>query len=317
MSTIILVGIIDLCLMIIILVYFSADIIQEQKKMRENFIKQRKLNLYKVTLNSDPNKQLVKDINKGFFAKRRDSVERLLFKANMPITYEEYLIIGLVCAAIGWLIGDILNNMAISAILAYIMFNLPKSYMNFVCNSIKAQIADQIEPAISQIIGLLPSKKTLVNACEACIDGFEEPLKTYFTEFVNNINNANRSFEDSIEDLAKKIDTKPFYDFARIAVVHYRQGGDTMYAFNTIPETMRDIKMIQSEQESELDSLRLVGYIFVLLTPAAYGFYYLTNEDNFKILTQSFVGKTVTVIVLITSIITFKLIQKISKPVEM
>lgn len=317
MNTGILICLIALCLMIIILAYFSADIIDEQKRIKENFIKRRKVSLYNLTLSNDANKQLIKDINKGWLRKKRESVERLLNKSNIMITVEEYYVVSTVFAVFGWLIGDFLNNFMISVVLAIIASFLPKYYLSFVCESIKKQINEQLEPVLSQIIGLLPTKKTLVNSCEACLDNMEDPLKTYFTEFINNINNANRSFEESIDDLAKKIDNKPFNDFARLAVVHYKQGGDIMYAFNTIPETMRDIKLIQSEQESELDSLRLLGYIFIFLTPASYLFYYFSDKDSFIILTQSTAGKVVSFIALIMCIVTVKLVQKISKPVEM
>lgn len=315
-NTIILIGIIDLCVMIAILAYFSSDIIDEQKKLRDNFIKKRKVNLYKLSLSNDVSKQLIKDMNKGFFAKKRDATERLINRSNVAITVEEFYIISIICAVLGWLIGSFLNNTAISIVMAIVVCYAPKTYLNFVCNSIKKQINEQLEPVLSQIIGLLPTKKTLINSCEACIENMEEPLKAYFTEFLNNINNANRSFEESIEELAKKIDTKPFNDFARLAVVHYKQGGDTMYAFNSIPETMRDLKLIQSEQESELDSLRMLGFMFVLLTPASYAFYYLSDKDSFNILTQSTAGKVVSFVVLIVCLITIKLIFAISKPVE-
>lgn len=317
MSAVFLVGVGAVSAMIIILAIFSNDIIRGQRELRENFIKRRKLSLYKITLRGDVNKEFIKSINKSFLTRRREAVELLIHKSDMKITYYEYLMVSLLFGVIGWVIGGFLNNVLISIVLAVLMFSIPKSYLKFICNSIKRYIAEQLEPALAQIIGLLPSKKTLPNACEACLESMEEPLKAYFTEFINNINNANRSFEEALDDLARKIDSKPFYDFARLAVVHYKQGGDTMYAFNSIPETMRDLKLIQSEQEAELDSLRMLGYIFVLLTPACYAYYYFTDIDNFNILTQSFAGKAISFIALVVMIITVKLITRISKPVEL
>ena len=316
MDAIVFIGIIDLCLMIIILAVFSSDIMNEQKKIKDNFINKRKVSLYKLTFSNDVNKQMIKDMNKGFFVRKKDAIEKLINSANISITVEEFYIISAVCAAIGWMIGSFLNNVLISIVLAIVTFYAPKSYLNFVRNAIKREVNDQLEPTLSQIIGLLPTKKTLINSCEACLENMEEPLKKYFTEFINNINNANRSFEESIEDLAKKIDEKAFNDFVRLAVVHYKQGGDTVYAFNSIPETMRDLKLIQSEQESELDSLRVMGFIFVGLTPLSYLYYFATDKTSFDMLTQSGIGKGISFVALIICLVTVKLIYKISKPIE-
>lgn len=317
MSSLLLVGAIGFLAMVAVLTWYSDDIVEGQKEIRNNFISKRKLNLKKITLKVEANKELIKITKKGFFTKRKEHIEHLIQKGDMKITYAEYLMICIISAIIGWFVGSILNNMLISIIMAIVAFSLPKSYLKFVSESLRRQIDDQLEAVLSQIIGLLPSKKTLANAVEACIDTMEEPLKTFFTEFINNINNANRSFEDALNDLARKIDSKAFNDFTRLAMVHYRQGGETMYAFNSIPETMRDIKMIQSEQEAELDSLKLMGYLFVISAPLCYFYYYFTDKDTFDMLINSTIGKVLSTIVLIITVITIKIIKKLSTPVEM
>lgn len=317
MNTLLYFGLIYICAMIIILTLYSEDLIKKQKEIRDSFIKKRKKSLYKITLTTGINEELIKDINKGFFTKKRESIERLIYRSEVKITYFEFLAISLFSGFIGWFLGDFLNNFIICIVLAVLFYYLPKIYLQFICDSVRAQINEQLEPALSQIIGLLPTKKTLVNACEACITNIDEPLKVFFTEFINNINNANRSFEESITDLARKIDTKPFNDFARLAIVHYKQGGDTVYAFSSIPETLRDIKMVQSEQESELDSLKLLGYMFTALAPFCYLYYYFTDKNNFGILTNSMAGKVISIIVLVITVVTILLVRKISKPVEL
>lgn len=60
MNSLFLISIGAVCLMIIVLTIFSDDIVQGQKTIRENFIKKRKLNLYKITLNSDTNKEFIR-----------------------------------------------------------------------------------------------------------------------------------------------------------------------------------------------------------------------------------------------------------------
>lgn len=317
MSSVFLIGIGAAALMIIVFAFFSDDILNAQKEIQTNFIRKRKLNLYRISLSGDAEKEFIKNVKKGFFKRRKEAIEHLIFKAEMKITYGEYFMMCILTAIIGWFIGRFVHNFMISVIMAFIMFFAPKSYLKFVCENIKRQIDEQLETVLSQIIGLLPTKKTLINSVEACLPNMEEPIKTYMTEFINNVNNANRSFEEAINDLARKVDSKPFYDFARLAMVHYKQGGETMYAFNSIPETLRDIKLIQSEQESELDSLRLLGYMFVLLTPFSYIYYYFTDESNFSVLTDSMVGKIISVIALVVIIITVKIIRMISKPVEL
>lgn len=306
-----------LILMLAVLTWFSDDLLDEQRKIRENFISRRKTNLRKISLGSETGKELVKTVNKSFLKKRTENVEKLIAKADMKITYVEYLIISIFFGIIGYIIGQGLNNFAISITLAFITYTIPKSYLKFISGSLKRQINDQLEPVLSQIIGLLPTKKTLINSVETCLENMEEPLKTLFTEFVNNVNNANRPFDEAINELAKKIDSKPFYDFARLAMVHYRQGGETMYAFSTIPETMRDMKLIQSEQETELDSLKLVGYMFVMAAPLSFLYYYFTDKTSFNILINTMPGKIVSFIALVITIITVKLITNISKPIEL
>lgn len=317
MSSLLLVGAIGFLLMVAVLTWFSDDIINGQKEIRNNFVSKRKLNLRKINLGGEVTKELIKITKKGFFVKRRDHIELLIHKDDMKITYAEYIIICIISSVVGWFIGSILNNWLISVFLAIVAFTLPKGYLKFVAASLKRQINEQLETVLSQIIGLLPSKKTLSSAIEACIETMEEPLKIYFTEFINNINNANRSFDDALNDLARKIDSKAFYDFARLAMVHYKQGGETMYAFSSIPETMRDIKMIQSEQESELDSLKMMGYMFVLTGPLCFVYYYFTDKVSFDMLINTSIGKVLTTVALIITIITIKIIRSLSTPVEM
>lgn len=312
-----LISLASLSAMIIILTIYSDELILSEKAMRENLLQRRKTSLYKISLSGEENQELLRDLNKGFFQKRKERIESLIFKADVKITYHEFVFISAVFGLIGWVIGNFLNNLFISLILSITLYRFPKSYFKFICSSLTKEINEQLEPTLSQIIGLLPAKKTLINAIEACINNMNEPLKKYFTEFVNNINNANRSFEEALDELARKIDSKPFNDFARIAVVHYKHGGDTIFAFNSIPETMRDIKMIQSAQEAELDSLKLLGYIFTALTPLSFLFYYFTDKSNIDILINTGVGKVITAIVLINLLITVKLVVKISEPVKL
>lgn len=311
------------CLIIIAIImscvlYVFNDVFKETgSKLKENIISQRKYSIKTLYMKSLERKSRKIGEKKNIFLKFRDDIERLILKANVKVTFVEFLGISALSAIIGWILAGVFNNILIQIVLTVVAANIPYSYLNFITKLYKRQVNEQLEPVLSQIINLLPTKKSFVSACESVVETMNEPLKTFFTEFINNINNANRSFEESLHELAQKIDCKQFNDFERIALIHYRQGGDTVYAFSSIPENIRDIKMIQSEQEAELDSLRIVGYLFVFSTPLSIAYYYFSNKEYFNILTNTAIGKVIMTIIMINLIVTVYLIRKLSEPVEM
>lgn len=312
-----------ICLVIILIImsaviYVFNDVFRDSgRNIKDNVLRQRKQSLdtlYKKSLGA---KKKAIHKKKGILKRFVENTEQIITKADVKITFSEFIAISAMFGIAGWLIGGIFNNLIIAVIVAAAFVNIPRSYLRFVVGLYRKQINEQLEPVLSQIINMLPTKKTLINACETIVGTMEQPLQTFFVEFINNINNANRSFEEAINELAQKIDCRQFYDFTRLALIHYRQGGDTVYAFSSIPENIRDIKLVQSEQEAELDSLRAMGYLFIFTTPLCLAYYYFGQRDYFEMLTSSLAGKMVMLAVVFNLILTIYLIKKISKPVKL
>lgn len=298
--------------------YVFDDIFHGSTRMvKKGILSKRKSSLERIYRKSVDTKTRTIQHKKSRIRKFIDNTEGLILRADVKITFAEFMGISIMLGICGWLLGSIFNNFLIKIIVAFVFALIPRNYFLFISDLYRKQINEQLGPVISQITNLLPSKKTLINACESVVHTMEQPLKTFFVEFINNINNANRSFEDALHELSKKIGSKQFDDFERLALIHYRQGGDTVYSFNSIPENIRDIKFVQSEQEAELDSLRSVGYLFVFGTPLCLAYYYLAKKEYYIILTNSFAGKIIMGVVAINLILTVYFIRKLSKPIEM
>lgn len=199
----------------------------------------------------------------------------------------------------------------------FVVFSyLPYKYFYTIANSYKNKINAQLENTVSIIIAAFQNREDLILAIKDNINNFQEPLKTYFIEFVNKVDKFGMPFDESIDELAVKIGHPIFDDFAKLAKIHYEKGGDTKYALLDIPEDFRDHKLIMSEIDAEISPIKILGYIFAGTIPATLLFQRLTNKMYYDLLINTTAGRITVFVAFLMFFITLYQIKKIDKQIK-
>jgi tight adherence protein B len=258
----------------------------------------------------------IKPKNKNRIEKLNKKIEDTLIQGGFKIKISEFYLISLITGVIGLFIGKMLNNFLVSLLLFGVFAYLPYKYFSIIANSYKNLINKYLENAISIIIAAFQSREDLILAIEDNINNFQEPLKSYFIEFVNKVDKFGMSFDESIDELAAKIGHPIFDDFVKLAKIHYQKGGDTKYALLDIPEDFRDHKLIMSEIDAEISSIKILGYIFSGLVIGAIFFQRMTNYNYYSLLVNTTAGKITVFISLVIFLFTIRQIKKIDNQIK-
>ncbi|WP_240951486.1 type II secretion system F family protein [Caldanaerobacter subterraneus] len=270
-----------------------------------------------VTLEKKVEKwEYIKPREKSYIEKINEKIKNTLIQGGFSIKLSEFYFISFVSGIVGWLVGSALKNFLVSLMLFAVFSYLPYKYFYTIANSYKKRINAQLENAVSIIIAAFQSREDLILAIKDNINNFQEPLKTYFIEFVNKVDKFGMPFDESIDELAVKIGHPIFDDFVKLAKIHYEKGGDTKYALLDIPEDFRDHKLIMSEIDAEISPVKILGYIFAATIPATLLFQRLTNKIYYDLLVNTTIGRITVFVAFLIFFITLYQIKKIDSQIK-
>lgn len=289
-------------------------------------------NLLSPLLKATKSPKKMKDIEEIMISQRRSQIVKsrtspykkfkqkildTILQANLKLKLEEFYAISLLCASVGWILGSLFRNILLSIILGCAFLTLPYFYISALAARYRAKVqGSPLEHALSLIIATLIQKNDTVTAIKDNLYKIDEPLRSYFTEFINNVEKLGIPYKRAITDLARKINSVDFSNFARLSIIFEEKGGDTKYTLMNIPDDMRDKKIIQSEVSSDIDSVNILGIVFALLVPLTLLGMRLTNYEFYAILTDTTIGKVTMAIVAILLIIFIFLISSLNKAIK-
>lgn len=279
---------------------------------------QRKIKL------SDLTQTIVKSKRERLTGRKLSCKERILIKIEAMLKRLGkslsffYLLLGLAFLA-GVLIGNLLfADLFLAFATGFCFLPLPYLYLQLKTSWYVRHEAESLENAMSIITNAYVGCDDILKAFEMYVQ--EE--KRYsskispFAEFVSEVLYINPNVERGLLILAEKVSNHYFTQWVKMLILchHDRR---LKFALRPIIDSMNDAKSIQMENETVMMRTWRDYFLTVALMFGIIPILRFANQKWFEILTETFVGKALIVLMLITALASAFVVIRINKPVGM
>lgn len=222
----------------------------------------------------------------------------------------------------GFIAGIMLfNNAELAAVMAVCLIPAPYFYLTVKSAKAAREEIEGLENTMSIITNAYAGCDDIIKAVETYVEEKNRyipvPLRrpTPFDEFVSEIKLINPNIEHGLYRLSAKIKNRYFSEWVKMLILCYR---DRRLKFALFPviKSMNDAKAMQIESDSMMtrvwrDYLMTVGMMFSIIPLMRF-----SNAEWFAILTETTIGKTLIVVMLITALATSFYVMKVTRPVS-
>ena len=132
------------------------------------------------------------DRKPGVFERFRIISEEMLKSSNSDMTFAKYIRLSLLFSLGGVIIGLLMNNILLSAVLAVGMLFVPLEYLAVRQSAYTQMINEQMETALSLITNSYLQSGDIIKAVKENLHRIEPPFYNLFAEFI-----AEKTFVDS------------------------------------------------------------------------------------------------------------------------
>ena len=272
--------------------------------------KRKKLNL-KRDLKQE-RRNLIAPKKTNFFNRRKKEVEEVIESGTSKINYDTYLKMTAFSVAVGIFIGIIFKNILMVIILAIGFAYVPVQILKF--KQIYSTIAlnEQLEPAMHTVTNSYLQTSDIIRSISDSSDRVEGILKTVFKQFLvdtaynNNVKKALVKMRDSIDNVF-------FKDWCNV-LIQCQDDSDLKYILPSILEEMSDIRRMQYELDTMMFKIYrdYIGVVAVVLISVPLMFF--INNSWFMFLVNSMIGKIITSVTCIVTLIATAYVIKENKP---
>jgi len=222
----------------------------------------------------------------------------------------------------GFLVGMMLfNDTGLAMVMAICLVPAPYFYLNIKSSRAAREQIEGLENVMSVITNTYAGCNDIIKAIEAYVQEKNRylPLNlrkpTPFDEFISEIKLLNPSVEHGLYRLVAKIKNRYFAEWTKMLILCYHDRR-LKFALFPIIKAMNDAKAMQIESDSMMmrvwrDYLLTVAMMFSVIPMMRF-----SNAEWFAILINTFIGKALIVIMLLTALATSFYVMKVTKPMN-
>ncbi|HEY2422147.1 MAG TPA: type II secretion system F family protein [Neobacillus sp.] len=286
-----------------------------QKRMHHYLLlKEDKVNLSKVEGRQFKLIQIVKQrIQKKVLTKEKNTkLETKLAQAGIPLKPEEYILFQwIITALIGGLFFLFSGNLFFILIGGIIGFLLPKWYLRKKQRDRVSKFNEGLADMITTIVGSLRAGFSFQQALKSVTEEASSPIKDEMDSVLKEMQYG-KSIEDALNDLKERMPSEDLDLMIQAILIQRQVGGNLATVLDKIVETIRDRTKIQRQISTLTAQGRLSGYVIALL-PVILGIVlYFMQPDYIGTLFHNPIGIAMIVAALISGIIGFVMIKKIT-----
>lgn len=235
-------------------------------------------------------------------------------------TSKKFILTVIAAVVVGFMAGFLLfNNAGLALLMAVCLSPAPYFYLSVKSAQAAREEIEGLENTMSVITNAYAGCDDIIKAVETYVEeknryipvGLRKP--TPFDEFVSEIKLINPNIEHGLYRLSAKIKNRYFVEWVKMLILCYR---DRRLKFALFPviKSMNDAKAMQIESDSMMvrvwrDYLMTVGMMFGIIPLMRF-----SNAEWFAILTETAIGKTLIVVMLVTALATSFYVMKVTKP---
>lgn len=283
------------------------------KKLSDDF-------LYKILSEDSKNKSIKKKIEKSIYKKENIFKKQILeTESLLRITKKEKFIpilflASLIFSALGILFALSIGNMYLIVSLGIGLFFVPFWIAEMDVNSAKKNISEDLETALSTITSTYIRSENIVQAIEENIKHMNEPIATFFKDFLVDIR-GEKSIEEALEELRDKFYNPIFHEWI-INLIHCQSDKTMKSLLEPTIAKMSSIRIINSESEVGFSSARgefikMVFFPILLLIGVRY-----SEKGMYDAFTSSTLGQIVLACVVAVIFFSVHQVFKITRPLE-
>lgn len=283
--------------------------IDKIKKYDNNFVQEEK---YKNENSESLLKKLSQLIPKIKFNEARTlRIERDLIMSDLPITYEELLIIKiLLSSSLSFLSFAITKDIFIALVVIILLWNLPGFYIKLKINERIKLFDDELNEGIMIISNSLKAGYSFLQAvsvvCEETKDPFSKEFKKLLKEMSLGIPE-----KDALTNLLKRVGSDNLKLVITAILIQKDTGGNLSEILDNIGETIRERQKIKDELKTLTAQGKLSGTIVTLMPIFLGGIIYLFNKEYIMLLFTTKLGLCMIIGTVFSEFLGFLFIRKV------
>lgn len=238
-------------------------------------------------------------------------IENELLMADLPITYEELLIIKiLLSSTLAVLVYSISKNIYFPILSFVIIWNMPKWYIHLKKNEKIKLFDSELNEGIMIISNSLKAGYSFLQAvsvvCEETRDPFSKEFKKMLKEMSLGI-----SEKDALINLLKRIQSDNLKLVITAILIQKDTGGNLSEILDNIGETIREREKIKDEIKTLTAQGKLSGIIITLMPIFLGTIIYILNKEYVMLLFKTKIGLIMVISTVFSEILGFYMIRKI------
>ena len=214
------------------------------------------------------------------FLARKPFIQTLQRKLShtFPTTTPQRFL-GICCAcgiALGGLVGLISGSWLGGLTVLAIGFYAPLAVVNYRCNKRVRTITLQLPEALDFLSRIMRAGHSLSTGLQMMSDELPAPLSVEFRKAYDQ-HSLGQPLEDSLKDMANRIDSTDFAFFVTAVLIQRQTGGDLSGVLGNISGLVRQRSRLSQQVRAKTAEGRLTGYIMVAFPAVMFGLCYYFN----------------------------------------
>ena len=296
-----------ICFIVFVLLSAGALLMFDVKPKR----KSKKISISKASVNDKKKDVDEKFARLGIWEKTLVAIKTAASMSGVTVNVFWFMVA--ISGFIGFGLGRfLLCDTMLAAVTALILLPMPYIILKVRARWYKRNQDELLENSMNLITNSYLGCNDLITAVNDNLNKLD--IHKPFAEFVTDVTLIDSNMKRALRKLELKINNKYFSEWIDILVLSQEKSGDYRFILPAVVGSMNDAKKLQIEADTVMmavwrDYFTAIGLSFSIIPLLRW-----SNAAWFEILTTSFIGKILIVIMLILTLISAFITLKINKP---
>lgn len=221
---------------------------------------------------------------------RLTAIDRMLLRANIPISASAFLFGSLALGLLGFLVGSqFMPTMLGATVFGLLMASLPFLYLRIVEHKALLRFEEQLPEALDLLARAIRSGHALSAGMEMVAEEMENPIRSEFAATIDEIN-LGLSLKEALDNLVSRVPSRDLRFFAIAMMIQKETGGNIAELFDNISRLIRERHQFARQVQALTAEGRLSGWILSILPLVMFAYIYLVNYNYISLLWQEQLG---------------------------
>lgn len=244
-------------------------------------------------------------------SRERSGLDQLLDRIPLVVQSEQQLARQMAVLDVGftprtvtkWRLGAGLLGVFVSITLRNVLLIIPLAlfFMQIPLILVEMQIrrrlrrfSDQIQEGLSLFLTEYTTTRSVNRAIEGVIPKLPNPLRGEFERMARKINSG-VPLDQVFAEFADRTQNRWALIYSQLMITYYRTGSDFTEALHRIIQDMSAEKVLDQQNETELNTLKILHLVLTLTVPVAFVLNLLMNPQDIYVFTELAGGRLILV----------------------